>query len=194
MKKYHKTEQQEAHLQLYASMEKYGLAALAIYNPDITNQEKIKSELEKFLESSTKKEENKTEEDKEKNYRENQKIISLEEKLSQQNPSAKPFLQEDIYLIYEEDTFKQAIRTGFDPLTGAWVERLYLHAMPSGNGWKALAYYEPNRHTYTLPYEHEVGGYSTLKNYGNHERAHALGSVNEPNTEAFARDILDKAA
>ena len=194
MKKYCKIGQQETHTELNTTIEKYGLAALAIYNPDITNQEKIKSELEKFLESSTKKEENKTKEDKERNYRESQKIISLEEKLSQQNTSAKPLLQGAIYLIYEEDSFEQALRTGFDPLTGAWVERLYLHAMPSGNGWKALAYYEPSRHTYTLPYEHEVGGYSTLKNYGNHERAHALGSVNEPNTEAFARDILDKAA
>ena len=94
------------------------------------------------------------------------------------------------YLFYKYNSIDETIRLGFDPLTGAKIERRYISDMQDSSGRFVLGYYEPARHTITLPYEHESP--NELRDTFLHEVSHALGSTYEPTTEAFAQDVLKR--
>ena len=85
----------------------------------------------------------------------------------------------------KENPLREALRTGIDPITGALIERMYFFLFEPG----VLGFYEPARHTITLPYSFEVGS-STLYETLAHEISHGKGFTTEHITEEHGQKML----
>ncbi len=83
---------------------------------------------------------------------------------------------------YHSDSFLEALAKNEDPISGAKIERTYSSNLPPG----VLGFYEPDRHTITLPYDNNI---QTLKDTYFHEVAHAKGFVTEYLTEEYGQAI-----
>lgn len=107
----------------------------------------------------------------------------LEDK--QEEANSKNYSNPNYVKYKKENPLQEALRTRIDPITGALIERMYFFLFDRG----VLGFYEPARHTITLPYAFEVGA-STLYETLTHEISHGKGFTTEHITEENGQNML----